>query len=106
ANAVHAVVARAAHAGPAYRPTVTVRTRQPTPATVEIRVIDNGTGMPEAVREQVFKPFFTTKPAGEGTGLGLSLSHDIITKGHGGTIAVESTEGVGTAFVLTLPVEQ
>ena len=106
ANAVHAVRARAAPAGPAYRPTITVRTRQLTPEAVEIRVIDNGTGMPGHVREQVFKPFFTTKPAGEGTGLGLSLSHDIITKGHGGTITVESSEGVGTEFVLTLPVGQ
>ena len=102
-NAVHAVCARAAHEAPAYRPTVTLSTRRASPTTVEIRVHDNGTGMPEAVREQVFKPFFTTKPAGEGTGLGLSLSHDIITKGHGGTLAVESAEGVGTEFIITLP---
>ncbi|WP_239691474.1 sensor histidine kinase, partial [Hymenobacter lapidarius] len=57
---------------------------------VEIRVRDNGPGMAEAVRAQVFQPFFTTKPAGAGTGLGLSLSHDIVTKGHGGTLTVES----------------
>ena len=102
-NALHAVCTRAAHEAPAYRPTVTLSTRRASPTTVEIRVHDNGTGMPEAVREQVFKPFFTTKLAGEGTGLGLSLSHDIITKGHGGTLAVESTEGVGTEFIITLP---
>ncbi|GAA4039577.1 hypothetical protein GCM10022409_26580 [Hymenobacter glaciei] len=104
ANAVHAVCARAGHAEPSYLPTVTVRTCQPTPTTVEIRVIDNGTGMAPAVREQVFKPFFTTKPAGEGTGLGLSLSHDIITKGHGGTLTVESEAGVGTEFIIILPI--
>ena len=70
---------------------------------VEVRVADNGTGMPEAVRARVFEPFFTTKPAGQGTGLGLSLSHDIVVQGHRGTLAVESTEGAGTTFVLRLP---
>ncbi|MCI1189955.1 ATP-binding protein [Hymenobacter sp. DH14] len=103
ANAVHAVGTRAAQAGPAYQPTVTVRTRQLTPEIIEIRVIDNGPGMAAGVRARVFEPFFTTKPAGEGTGLGLSLSHDIITKGHGGTLTVESTEGEGTEFIVTLP---
>ena len=73
------------------------------PAPVEVRVADNGTGMPEAVRARVFEPFFTTKPAGQGTGLGLSLSHDIVVQGHRGTLAVESTEGAGTTFVLRLP---
>ena len=102
-NAVYAACARCAHEGPAYQPTVTLSTRRASPTTVEIRVRDNGTGMSEAVRAQVFKPFFTTKPIGEGTGLGLSLSHDIITKGHGGTLAVASEEGVGTEFIITLP---
>ena len=104
ANAVYAVCARCQPPDSAYQPTVTVRTRRPTPTTVEIRVIDNGAGMSAAVRARVFEPFFTTKPAGEGTGLGLSLSHDIISKGHGGTLTVASEEGVGTEFVLTLPV--
>jgi signal transduction histidine kinase len=70
---------------------------------VEIRVRDNGTGMSEEVQARVFQPFFTTKPAGEGTGLGLSLSHDIVTKGHGGTLTVESREGEGTEFIIRLP---
>ncbi len=70
---------------------------------IEIRVRDNGMGMPDAVKAKIFQPFFTTKPTGEGTGLGLSLSYDIITKGHGGTITVESVEGEGTEFIVTLP---
>jgi signal transduction histidine kinase len=98
-----AVVMAGNDAGPAYEPTVTVSTRRTAAQTVEIRVRDNGTGMPEAVREKVFQPFFTTKPAGEGTGLGLSLSYDIVTKGHGGTLTVESCEGIGTEFLITLP---
>jgi len=68
-----------------------------------IRVSDNGQGMPAAVRAKVFQPFFTTKPEGEGTG--LSLAYDTITKGHGGTLTVESEEGVGTEFVITLPIQ-
>jgi len=70
---------------------------------VEVRVHDNGLGMAEAVRQKIFQPFFTTKPAGEGTGLGLSLSYDIVTKGHGGTLEVESQEGSYTEFVVRLP---
>jgi signal transduction histidine kinase len=105
-NAFHAVHQRRLQAGPSYVPEVTVATRQLAPDTVEIRVRDNGTGMPGHVREKVFQPFFTTKPAGEGTGLGLSLSHDIVTKGHGGTISVDSQEGEGSEFIVTLPVGQ
>ncbi len=86
-----------------YVPTVTVTTRRPAGQGVEIRVRDNGTGMPDDVRAKIFQPFFTTKPAGEGTGLGLSLSYDIVTKGHGGTLTVESHEGQGTEFLITLP---
>ncbi len=105
-NALHAVRERqrqAAAVGPAYQPTVTLSTRRLVDHSVEIRVRDNGTGMSEAVRAQVFQPFFTTKLAGEGTGLGLSLSYDIVTKGHGGTLTVESREGQGTEFCITLP---
>ncbi|MBD2699918.1 histidine kinase [Spirosoma sp. BT702] len=87
---------------PGYQPTVTVRTSCENHQAV-IRVSDNGTGMPESVQQKIFQPFFTTKPTGEGTGLGLSLSYDIITKGHNGTIAVESQEGQGTTFTITLP---
>jgi two-component system, NtrC family, sensor kinase len=70
---------------------------------VGIRIADNGNGMSEAVKAKIFQPFFTTKPTGEGTGLGLSLSYDIITKGHGGTIEVASKEGEGATFVVRLP---
>ena len=70
---------------------------------IEIRVADNGKGMPKDVRDKVFQPFFTTKPTGQGTGLGLSLSYDII-KAHGGTLEVESEEGKGTEFIINLPV--
>ena len=101
-NAFHAVHHYRAPAGPRYVPTVHLATRA-RPGGIEIRVRDNGPSMPAAVRERVFEPFFTTKMAGEGTGLGLSLSHDIITKGHGGTLTVESEGGVGTEFVVTLP---
>jgi two-component system NtrC family sensor kinase len=85
-----------------FQPEVTVTTRQG-PGAVEIRVRDNGTGIPDAVKARIFQPFFTTKPVGEGTGLGLSLSHDIVTTGHGGTLTVESSEGEGTEFIIRLP---
>jgi signal transduction histidine kinase len=84
-------------------PTVTVSTRQED-SRVEIRVTDNGPGIPSEIREKIFEPFFTTKPTGSGTGLGLSLSYDIVTQGHRGTLAVESTEGEGATFTVTLPV--
>lgn len=70
---------------------------------VVIRVRDNGIGIPEPVKAKIFQPFFTTKPTGEGTGLGLSLSYDIITKGHGGSLTVESQYGEGSEFVIRLP---
>ena len=70
---------------------------------VEIRIRDNGTGIPQEVKEKMFNPFFTTKPAGEGTGLGLSMSHDIVVKQHGGTIDVETEPGAFTEFIITLP---
>jgi two-component system NtrC family sensor kinase len=101
-NAFYAVQKRQQAAGPGYAPTVQVRTRR-MGEEVEICIRDNGTGIPEAVRSKIFQPFFTTKPSGEGTGLGLSLAHDIITKGHGGTLAVESRENEFTEFVVRLP---
>jgi signal transduction histidine kinase len=67
-------------------------------------VADNGTGMPEQVKEKIFQPFFTTKPTGEGTGLGLSLSYDIVTKGHGGELRVETKEEIGSEFIIQLPI--
>ena len=86
-----------------YQPEVAVSTRA-VPGAVEIRIRDNGIGMSEAVKARIFQPFFTTKAVGEGTGLGLSLSHDVVTTGHGGTLTVASREGEGTEFVVTLPV--
>jgi two-component system, NtrC family, sensor kinase len=101
-NAFYAVDERAKTKLTGYEPTVSVRTHA-LPEGAEIRVSDNGTGIPAAIREKIFQPFFTTKPTGQGTGLGLSLSYDIITKGHGGSLSVESEEGQGTTFVIHLP---
>jgi signal transduction histidine kinase len=67
-------------------------------------VKDNGDGIPANVINKIFQPFFTTKPTGEGTGLGLSLSYDIITKGHNGSLEVDTTEGVGTEFIIKIPI--
>ena len=69
-----------------------------------IAIKDNGTGMSDDVKAKIFQPFFTTKPTGQGTGLGLSLAYDIVTKGHGGTIEVESVEDEGTTFIVKLPI--
>ena len=71
---------------------------------IEIRVQDNGPGIPDDLRKKIFQPFFTTKPTGQGTGLGLSLSYDIVTKGHGGTIEVDSSFNQGTLFKIIVPV--
>ncbi|QHJ09494.1 ATP-binding protein [Hymenobacter busanensis] len=102
-NALYAVRQRQQQGNePGYTPEITVTTRRAFD-TVTIRVRDNGTGIPESVKAKIFQPFFTTKPVGEGTGLGLSLSHDIVSTGHGGTLVVESQEGEGTEFVITLP---
>ena len=70
---------------------------------IEISVRDNGTGIPQKAIDKIFQPFFTTKPTGLGTGLGLSLSYDIITKAHGGELKVETKEGEGTTFIIQLP---
>jgi len=85
-----------------YRPVLKVVTRD-LGNEVEIKVRDNGTGIPEDLRDKLFQPFFTTKPTGEGTGLGLSISYDIITQQHGGSIAVDSTFGEFTEFTIRLP---
>jgi len=87
---------------PPYEPIVTVST-QKTADQIIIKVQDNGNGIPEAIRDKIFQPFFTTKPTGQGTGLGLSLAYDIVTKGHGGTFKIESTEGIGSEFLIILP---
>lgn len=85
-----------------YEPTVTVTTRK-TEKNIEVRVRDNGIGIPQKVLDKIFNPFFTTKPTGQGTGLGLSLSYDIITKGHGGEVKVVTKEGEGSEFTVMLP---
>ena len=72
-------------------------------AAVEVRVRDNGTGIPPEIREKLFQPFFTTKPTGEGTGLGLSISWDIVTQQHGGSIEVDSRPSEYTEFTIRLP---
>ena len=69
-----------------------------------LRVKDNGIGIPDVIKEKIMQPFFTTKPTGEGTGLGLSLTYDMVVKGHGGSIAVNSIEGEGSEFIILLPV--
>jgi two-component system, NtrC family, sensor kinase len=87
----------------AYEPAISVSTRK-IPGKVEIRVTDNGNGIPKKILDKIFQPFFTTKPAGQGTGLGLSLSYDII-KAHGGTIKTETKEGSYTIFTIELPAD-
>jgi signal transduction histidine kinase len=85
-----------------YTPMVIVSTRKKED-TIEITVSDNGTGIPNEIKEKIFQPFFTTKPTGQGTGLGLSLAYDIVTKAHGGKLTVESEQGRGTTFKIEIP---
>jgi signal transduction histidine kinase len=123
-NAFQAVEDKAKTAGPDYQPTVTVTTTSPAgdpglrpkghpqgnnpqsvirhPQSIAIAIADNGPGIPDAIKDKIFQPFFTTKPAGQGTGLGLSLSYDIV-KAHGGEIIAKSDEDSGTTFRLILP---
>ena len=100
-NAFYAATKRAAANG-GLEPKLKAATRD-LGDKVEIRIRDNGVGIPSEIREKIFNPFFTTKPAGEGTGLGLSMSHDIVVKQHGGTIEVATEPGVFTEFIITLP---
>jgi two-component system NtrC family sensor kinase len=103
ANGFYAVTKRKAELGNSgYEPRLSATTRN-LGNTVEIRIRDNGIGIPAEVKEKMFNPFFTTKPAGEGTGLGLSMSHDIVVKQHGGTIDVETEPGQFTEFTIVLP---
>ena len=87
-----------------YIPTVTVGTKK-CDGKIAITVSDNGIGINHKIINKIFQPFFTTKPAGEGTGLGLSMSYDIIAKSHGGELNVKSIEGEGTDFEINLPVQ-
>jgi len=88
-----------------YEPTIVVTTKKLGKDRVEIRVADNGNGIPQRVLDKIFQPFFTTKPTGLGTGLGLSLSYDIITRGHGGELKVETKEDEGAEFIIILPTQ-
>jgi signal transduction histidine kinase len=101
-NGFYAADKRRREAGDGFHPVLRVATRDLGEA-VEIRVRDNGTGIPPELRDKLFQPFFTTKPTGEGTGLGLSISYDIITQQHGGTLEVDSTFGEFTQFTIRLP---
>jgi two-component system NtrC family sensor kinase len=102
-NAFYAVNEKKKTADENYEPLVSVQTKRLNNNNIEIRVSDNGNGIPSSIKEKIFQPFFTTKPTGQGTGLGLSLAYDIITKEHNGTIKVESKEGEGTIFIVELP---
>lgn len=86
-----------------YKPTVTVSSKK-RDSMIELKVMDNGNGIPETILNRIFEPFFTTKPTGKGTGLGLSMSYDIITKGHGGELEVKTEQGKGTEFIIKLPI--
>ena len=104
-NAFYAVAEKSRKeksAGNHFEPMVTISTHQ-LPGQIEIRISDNGNGIPGEVKDKIFQPFFTTKPTGQGTGLGLSLSYEIVTKGHGGTLVLESTKEHGTTFIVRLP---
>jgi signal transduction histidine kinase len=101
-NAFYVVHEKNKHQTKAYEPTVSVSTKRVNDK-IEIKVADNGNGIPQEVVDKIFQPFFTTKPTGQGTGLGLSLSYDIV-RAHGGEIKVDSKEGKGSEFVILLPV--
>jgi two-component system NtrC family sensor kinase len=102
-NAFYAVMEKKKLQQVGYEPTVTVSTKK-IDNKIIVEVKDNGTGIPQKAIDKIFQPFFTTKPTGQGTGLGLSLSYDIVTKGHGGEIKVETKEGESTGFSVILPV--
>jgi two-component system NtrC family sensor kinase len=101
-NAFYAVQQKQKAGVAGFKPTVEVST-ETKGKEIEIRVKDNGTGIPEEIKDKILQPFFTTKPTGQGTGLGLSLSYDIIVKAHGGQIDIESVEGEYTTFIIKLP---
>jgi signal transduction histidine kinase len=120
-NAFQAVQEKARTAGPGYQPTVSVKTMGYPHAghpgllpkehpqgnhlsSIVIAIEDNGPGIPDAIKDKIFQPFFTTKSPGQGTGLGLSLSYDIV-KGHGGKINMDTRKGEGTTFTIELPAD-
>jgi signal transduction histidine kinase len=101
-NAFYAVNEKSKLQVPGYEPRVLVTT-QNKGDKIEISVIDNGPGIPDQIKEKIFQPFFTTKPTGRGTGLGLSLSYDII-RSHGGEIRVTCDNDEGTKFIISMPI--
>jgi two-component system, NtrC family, sensor kinase len=101
-NAFYAVLQRVKKEDGSYHPEVWLETGK-SDESFWVKIRDNGGGIPPSVKEKIFQPFFSTKPTGEGTGLGLSMSFDIITKGHGGTIQVDSEDGEGATFLITIP---
>jgi len=101
-NAFYAVSEKKKLLNGTYEPEVSITTKKLN-AKVEIKVRDNGNGVPQKVLDKIFQPFFTTKPTGQGTGLGLSLSYDIV-KAHGGELKVETKEGEGSEFIIQLPI--
>lgn len=104
-NAVHAIDSKRRTAKQEEKGVIAISTRQ-VGETVEIRISDTGTGIPEEIRSRIFDPFFTTKTVGKGTGQGLAIAHDVVSKKHGGTLTVESVVGEGTTFIIQLPLGQ
>ncbi len=102
-NAFYAVKQKLKTAEADYKPEVSV-TSTTENGNIIIKVKDNGNGIPDAIKDKIMQPFFTTKPTGDGTGLGLSLSYDIVVKGHGGSVMVNSREGEGAEFIVKLPI--
>jgi len=103
-NAFYATHQKQKTAAPDYKPLVSI-TSVLKENNIQIILKDNGTGIPDAIKDKIMQPFFTTKPTGEGTGLGLSLSYDMVVKGHGGAIKIETQEGEGSSFIITLPLK-
>ena len=103
-NAFYAVNERSKKGEAGYQPTVFIATQLTADNQLLITIKDNGSGIPAHIKDKIFQPFFTTKPTGQGTGLGLSLSYDIV-RAHGGELKVESNEGEGSTFIITLPIQ-
>jgi signal transduction histidine kinase len=104
-NAFYAVWQKTESLGETYKPEVTVRVSS-IDDKISVSIADNGMGMTEEVKQRLFENFFTTKPVGQGTGLGMGITRDIIENKHGGTLTFESTEGVGTTFTFTIPIKK
>ena len=102
-NAFYAVNERKNKVGDSFEAKVSISTKKEE-NRIKIQVSDNGFGIPENIKEKIFQPFFTTKPTGQGTGLGLSMSYDIVTKGHGGELKMESKLNQGSTFIIELPI--